>query len=52
MGELWRSDDMELIQLYIQKEAAHDTVEEIGKLGVVQFRDVCIFPVMYWFNEL
>lgn len=40
MAELWRSEDMELIQLYIQNEAAHDTIEELGKLGIVQFRDV------------
>jgi len=31
---------MLLIQLYIQIEAAHDTVDELGKLGLVQFRDL------------
>lgn len=31
---------MQLIQLYIQKEAVRDTVDELGKLGVVQFRDL------------
>lgn len=40
MGELWRSEEMQLVQLFIQIEAAHDTVDELGKVGLVQFRDV------------
>ena len=40
MGELWRSQEMQLIQLYIQIDAGRDTVDELGKLGVIQFRDV------------
>ena len=40
MGELLRSQSMQLVQLYIQVEAAHDTVDELGDLGTVQFRDV------------
>lgn len=40
MGELWRAEEMQLIQLYIQIDAGHDTVEELGKLGAIQFRDV------------
>lgn len=31
---------MQLIQLYIQKEAVRDTVDELGQLGIVQFRDL------------
>lgn len=31
---------MQLVQLYIQIEAAHDTVDELGQLGLVQFRDL------------
>jgi len=31
---------MVLVQLYIQIEAAHDTVDELGKLGLIQFRDL------------
>jgi V-type H+-transporting ATPase subunit a len=31
---------MQLVQLFVQIEAAHDTVDELGKLGLVQFRDV------------
>lgn len=40
MGDLWRSQEMQLIQLYIQMEAANETVDELGKLGLIQFRDV------------
>jgi len=31
---------MQLVQLFVQIEAAHDTVDELGKLGLVQFRDL------------
>lgn len=31
---------MQLVQLFINLEAAHDTVDELGELGLVQFRDV------------
>jgi hypothetical protein len=41
MGELLRSQEMELVQIYMEMEAAHDTVDELGRLGLVQFRDVC-----------
>lgn len=30
------------MQLFVQIEAAHDTVDELGKVGLVQFRDVCL----------
>jgi len=40
MGELFRSEEIQLIQLFIQFDAAHDTVEELGHLGKVQFRDL------------
>jgi len=40
MGELLRSQEMELVQIYMEMEAAHDTVDELGRLGLVQFRDV------------
>jgi len=40
MGELWRSEEMQLVQLFLQSEAAHDTVDELGKLGLIQFRDL------------
>ncbi len=31
---------MSLVQLVIPFDVAHDTVDELGKLGVVQFKDV------------
>lgn len=40
MGDLFRSEEMSLLQFFIQKDVAYDTVDELGKLGLVQFRDV------------
>lgn len=37
---MFRSEHMELAQLFIQPEAAYFTVSEIGEAGCVQFRDV------------
>jgi len=31
---------MQLVQLFVQNEAAHDTVDKLGKLGLIEFRDV------------
>ena len=45
MGSILRSKPMLLVQLYIQIEAAHDTIDELGKLGLVQFRDVSGRPL-------
>lgn len=41
MGSLWRSEEMQLVQLFLQIDAAHDTVAELGELGQIQFRDLC-----------
>lgn len=40
MGELFRSEEMQLVQLFVQIEAAHDTVDELGNLGLIQFKDL------------
>lgn len=40
MGSLFRSEDMSLLRLYFERSAAHDTVDELGKLDVVQFSDL------------
>ncbi|GAB0496401.1 hypothetical protein MMPV_007713 [Pyropia vietnamensis] len=40
MGSLFRSEDMVRLRLYFDRAAAHDTVDELGALGVVQFRDL------------
>ena len=39
---MWRSEDMSLIMLTMQKEAAHNTVEMLGDLSLVEFKDVRI----------
>eukprot|EP00960_Hanusia_phi_P068571 766880-Hanusia_phi.AAC.2 len=36
----FRSEEMQLLQLYIQSDAAHDTLYELGSLGAIQFKDV------------
>ena len=45
MGSLWRSEDMTLVQMTMQRDAAHDTVDKLGELGLVEFKDVCVFYV-------
>ena len=37
---LFKSEHMELYQLFVQTEAAYNCVSELGELGAVQFRDV------------
>jgi len=52
MGELFRSQEMHLIQLFFQLEAAHDTFDELGELGLVQFRDVSLLLLFSCFYQL
>jgi len=40
MGELFRSEEMQLVQLFMSLEAARDTVDELGELGIIQFKDL------------
>lgn len=40
MGTLFRSQPMVLINLFFSVEAAHDIVDELARIGVVQFRDL------------
>ncbi|CAH0407363.1 unnamed protein product [Chilo suppressalis] len=40
MGAMFRSEEMELCQLFIQPEAAYTSVSELGEAGTVQFRDL------------
>jgi len=40
MGSLWRSEKMQLVQLYIPRDAAHTTMDELGELGLMHFRDL------------
>lgn len=38
--DLFRSEKMQLVQLIIPAEAAHDTITYLGQLGLLQFKDV------------
>ncbi|EFN56991.1 hypothetical protein CHLNCDRAFT_34870 [Chlorella variabilis] len=38
--ELFRSEEMQLCQLMIPAEAAHDTVAALGEVGMLQFKDL------------
>ena len=40
MGSLWRSQEMDMIQMIVQNDAAHVIIEALGKLGICEFRDV------------
>ncbi|XP_058128493.1 V-type proton ATPase 116 kDa subunit a 1-like isoform X2 [Anopheles coustani] len=40
MGAMFRSEEMSMVQLLIQPEAAYQSVAELGELGVAQFRDL------------
>lgn len=40
VGTLFRSEDMVLVRLYFDRAAAHDTIDELGELGLVQFKDL------------
>lgn len=42
MGSMFRSEVVNLCQLFIQPEAAYHSVAELGEIGVAQFRDVSI----------
>lgn len=37
---IFRSEEMQLSQLYLQPDTAYAAIAELGELGVVQFRDV------------
>lgn len=43
MGSLYRSEEMEKVQVFLQSEAAYASVAELGELGLLQFRDVRSF---------
>lgn len=39
-GSLFRSENMILVRLYFERAAAHDTIDELGELGLCQFKDL------------
>lgn len=62
MGAMFRSEEMTLCQLFIQPEAAYNSVAELGEIGIAQFRDVsnslgategylCWFIMKRWFSD-
>uniref|UniRef100_A0AAR5PSG6 V-type proton ATPase subunit a n=1 Tax=Dendroctonus ponderosae TaxID=77166 RepID=A0AAR5PSG6_DENPD len=40
MGDLFRSEEMALVQFFVQPEAAYHIVADLGEVGCVQFRDL------------
>uniref|UniRef100_A0A2C9K861 V-type proton ATPase subunit a n=1 Tax=Biomphalaria glabrata TaxID=6526 RepID=A0A2C9K861_BIOGL len=40
MGSLFRSEEMQYCQMFLQTEAAYQCVSELGELGLVQFKDL------------
>ncbi|GBG69770.1 hypothetical protein CBR_g4601 [Chara braunii] len=38
--ELFRSEAMQLVQLIVPAESAHDTISYLGEIGLLQFRDL------------
>ena len=40
MGDMWRSQKMQLVQLIVQNDAAHAVVNKLGTVGLLQFRDL------------
>jgi V-type H+-transporting ATPase subunit a len=38
--EMFRSEEMQLVQLIIPAEAAHDTISYLGDIGLLQFKDL------------
>jgi len=40
MGDMWRSQKMQLVQLIVQNDAAHAVVNKVGTMGLLQFRDL------------
>ena len=43
---MFRSEEMTLAQLFLQSEAVHACVRELGELGKVQFRDVSHYFIL------
>lgn len=42
MGSLLRSEEMSLMQMFLQADSAYCCVAELGELGLVQFIDVSL----------
>lgn len=53
MGSLFRSEEVCLVQLFLQSGSAYNCVSELGELGLVEFRDVGNFKLWFlvWFSR-
>uniref|UniRef100_A0A3Q4FXG1 V-type proton ATPase subunit a n=1 Tax=Neolamprologus brichardi TaxID=32507 RepID=A0A3Q4FXG1_NEOBR len=40
MGSIFRSEEVCLVQLFLQSGSAYNCVSELGELGLVEFRDL------------
>lgn len=38
--DLFRSESMQLVQIIIPNESAHRTIDYLGEIGLIQFKDV------------
>ena len=51
MGSMFRSEEVCLVQLFLQSGSAYNCVSELGELGLVEFRDVsnawCVILLKY-----
>lgn len=47
MGSLFRSEEVCLVQLFLQSGSAYNCVSELGELGLVEFRDVSNFKLRF-----
>lgn len=53
--DLFRSEEMQLVQLIIPAESAHETVTYLGELGLIQFKDVRFVisrKLLAWLNSV
>lgn len=50
MGSFFRSEEVCLVQLFLQSGSAYNCVSELGELGLVEFRDVSCLQL--WFAEI
>ena len=46
MAKWFRSEPMEYISIIINEDASHDTLADLGKLGVIQFTDVRLLNLL------
>jgi hypothetical protein len=52
MGEMFRSEEMSLCQLFIQPEVIYSTVAELGEIAIVEFIDVSFEENFLVFSSL